>query len=840
MSQDLLINTANTLSVHFSPGEQKRYPNIALDAIFSFGDFKIHRNLTPNSLSAETGGYSFGNFSSLSSLSSATDTFNAYQVANITENELNIKRDNPNSYVYFGSFYTKVASSVNNIIANYPYAILAYDNFTGTTIINYLNNFNGTSSFSIPSSALTNQGNIIYASGYTRTNSADTIINLFTDYNQFEIELSSTTLHQSTFSINSYTHDYANSLLSFNVQGYVFSASTSASTLPIYIRPSLRRFFEYKNTVSDLEYQLLFEQVFLVPSPDTDTFERRSFVWPKSIDGFNPDTYGTAYDTYIESLFDSAVAVDDIKTNWMIRTMIPENYTELDSDSLIYTKLVNVYADEFDKIKKYIDNLAYAHSVDYQNEESIPDKLIYRLSRLLGWEPINEFNNTDVFEYLAKEDSTGYTKEMYNNDLWKRILISINWLYKKKGTRDALEFIFKLLGAPDCLIHFNEFIYKVNQSVSGNTSSSNDIFSEKIRSSTGYIEYENSNYVFQEGGPGRGNGDAYINQWRPEFDPQREVDNKKVYTGSSEFFGTENIVNTKEVEIDISPASAIECDVQEWFDLGFTTGTTISTGQFLNIDNAGVQLAIPPTISAMTMHQWLDYVYENGINPTNHKVIGYEQGHHSYFYPILRQIYLTYIYWNIPAELSNQLTFEQLESFVELIHRHFYDYIMRLIPATTIIDRNGVLYRNTIFNRQKFVYPPGINSGSEFQIKVPLSPDLTIQSHVVNSNINDVFDPTINSVNVVAELAKKFEQTINSTEVLSDFNSGVALSINAVSTNIQFYSTQSQDRDVIPQIEGVISRFPSQMIPQPGIPAVARTYRTRTYSDVQQSNTGIA
>jgi len=66
------------------------------------------------------------------------------------------------------------------------------------------------------------------------------------------------------------------------------------------------------------------------------------------------------------------------------------------------------------------------------------------------------------------------------------------------------------------------------------------------------------------------------------------------------------------------------------------------------------------------------------------------------------------------------------------------------------------------------------------------------------------------------------------------------LSINAVSTNIQFYSTQSQDRDVIPQIEGVISRFPSQMIPQPGIPAVARTYRTRTYSDVQQSNTGIA
>lgn len=839
MSQDLLINTANTLSVRTFPGKDKLYPDTNFNSIFTFGDFRINRDLTPNSLSAETGGYSFGNFSSLSSLSSATDVFNAHQVINITENELNIKRDEPNSYVYFGSFYTKIASAINNIVANFPYAILAFDNFTGTTLLNYTNNFDNTSTFSIPISAITNQGNIIYASGYTRSNSASTVINLFTDYDQFEIELSGTTPHQTTYSINSYTHDYSNSLLNFTIQGYLLSASTSASTFPTYIRPSIRRFFEYKNTVSDLEYQLLFEQEFLVPSSDTDTFERRSFVWPTTIDGFNPDTYGTAYDTYVETIFNSATAVDEIKTNWMLRTMIPENYTELDSDSLIYTKLVNVYADEFDKIKKYIDNLAYAHSVDYQNEESIPDKLIYRLSRLLGWEPINEFNSTDIFEYIAQEDSSGYTKEMYNNDLWKRILISINWLYKKKGTRDALEFLFKLLGAPDCLIHFNEFTYKINQSLSGITSTSNSVYSDKVRSSTGYIEYENSNYIFQEGGPGRGNGDAYINQWRPEFDPQREIDDKKVYTGSNEFFGTENVVNTKEVEIDISPAAAIECDVQEWFDLGFTLGRNLSLGQFEYIDSGGVRLAIPPTISAMTMNQWLDYVYINGINPRNHKVIGSEQSQHSYFYPILRQIYLTYFYWNVPLELSNQLTFSKLNNFIELIHRHFSDYILKLLPATTIIDRDGVLYRNTVFNRQKFVYPPGINSGSEFQVRTPLSPDLTINACFVNSNINNIFNPIIDSFSVVSQIADRFEQSINSFEVLATTTAGHQLSINAVTTNLNYMPTQTQDRDVLSQIEGVISTFPSQMVPQPGVPVVARTYRTRTYTDIQQAAQAI-
>jgi len=831
MSTELINNTANTLSVNASPGEQKRYPNIAQESIFSFGDFKIHRDLTPNFLSGETGGYSFGGFSSLSSLSAETEVFNAFKVLNIKENELNIKKKDPQSYVYFGSFYTKVATSINNIINNFPYALLAFDKNTGTTILNYVNNYNNTSSFSIPASAITNQGNVIYASGFTRTYSSSTPINLFTDYNQFEIELSSSTLHLSTYSIESYVYDYLNSLLTFQVNGYVLSANTSASTLPIYIRPSRRRYYEYKNSISDLEYQLLFEQEFLVPSLDTETFERRSFVWPTSIDGFNPDSYGSQYDSYVESILNSASAVDEIKTNWMIRTMVPENYIELDSDGMIYRKMINVYAEEFDKIKKYIDNLAYSHTVNYQNEESIPDKFLYRLSRLLGWEPINEFNDSDIFDYLAEEDSSGYTHEMYNQDLWKRILISINWLYKKKGTRDALQFVFKLMGAPDCLIHFNEFVYKINQSYSGLTSGSN--FSEKVRESTGYINYDSGLYVFQEGGSDRGNGDSYISQWQPEFNPIRQVDNKKIHTGSSENFGTENIVNTKEIEIEIGPADAIECDVQEWFDLGFTTGRTLSLGYFSHIDTAGVNLAVPSTVSAMTMNQWLDYVYANGINPRNHKVIGHSQGYHSYFYPILRQVYLTYFYWNVPGELSNKLTFRKIDKFIELIHRHFYDYVFRLIPATTIIDRAGVTYRNTVFNRQKFVYSPGINDGSEYQIRAPLNSNLIINSNTTNSQINDVLNSTVSSLNVVSVVADAFNQTINSTQVNNYFSQGIQFPISSVQTTFDFNSTSQIQRQQSSQPETVLcSIFPSEMVPQPNIPIAATVYKTKTRRDI--------
>lgn len=815
MSHDILINTANTLSVNASPGEDKRFPNTSIDAIFSFGDFKIHRDLTPNILSAETGGISFSNYSTLSSLSAGTDIFDAHKVINIHENELNLKKDDPNSYVYYGSFYTKVAAAINNIIQNWPYAILAYHYGTGSTILNYTNNYDQSSSFSIPISAITNQGELIYASGYTSSVSAETVLNLFTDWEQFEIQLSGGSVQTATtYTILSYNHDTVNGEMDFRIQGNLFTGNTSATTVPIYIRPTQQRFFQYKRTISDLEYQILFEEKFLVPNPDDDTFSRQTFSWPKSIDGFNPDTYGVLYDSYIETLLRSCSAVDEVKTNWMVRTMIPENYLELDSDGQAYRKLVSVYAEEFDKIKKYVDNLAYSHSVTYDNEESVPDKFLYRLSRLLGWEPINEFNDVDIFQYLAQEDSLQYTRNDYNVDLWKKILISINWLYKKKGTRDALQFIFKLMGAPDCLINFNEFVYKINQSITGTTAST---VSEKIND-TGYIDFTNSDYIFQEGGEGRGNGDAFINQWRPEFDPLRQADNRKVQTGDTEFFGTANLVNTKEVEIELSPAAAIECDVKSWYGLNYT-----------DILSADLEI-LPSAITAMTISQWMDYIYANSSSPTNRKVEGWT--HHNFYYRNLKNIYLTYYAWSFTNQVSNQLNFRKLESFLTLIQRNFGAYIDRLLPATTIIDRDGTTYRNTIFNRQKFVYPPGINSGSEFQIAVPPSPDLEINTCVVSATINDFIHPNVNTYDIVASVADNYNYSINSVVVENTFSTGINDTINAVTVNSELQTTNVQTLSSPPIFVGIVSFFPSSMTPQAQPNAIPTPYRTRTASDV--------
>lgn len=829
MSDIIQVDSGRTLSIHSSPGEDTRRPSLSTESIFSFGNFRLQRDLTPNVLSGQSTQLSFSNFGTINSLSNE-ETFDSTAVVNITTNDLNPKKDEANSYTYFGSFYTKVATSINNIVEKFPYGILSYDNGTGVTLHNYVNFLTGGSIFNIAVSGLTNQGNIIYASGYTASTSMYT---LFNDYTDFVIEMSSSTRYSQTFPILNYSYTASTGLMTFKIDGQIFSADTSATTVGVYILPSDQRYYSFKKTLSNLEYQLLFEQKFMVPNPDDDTFENRSFPWPKTLDGFNPDSYGSAFESYYSTLLRSCSLIDEIKTNWMVRTMIPENYIELDSEGGIYRKIITVYAEEFDKIKQYIDGIAFAHSVTYSNEEAIPNKFLHRLSKLLGWEPINEFNDVDIFEYLGKEDDDGLTVSDYNFELWKKILININWLYKKKGTREALEFIFKLMGAPDCLINFNELVYKIQQASTGTTT--NSLISAKVNNETGYPNYEaGSVYAFQENGAGRGDGDEYIKQWEPEFNPIREVDNRKVHTGDTSVYGTANVINSKQVNIELSPATAIECDVNDWYNLGFVSGGT-AVGVPTWVDVNGVAVHIPSSISGMSMGNWMDYVYRNAIDPRNRKTAGYKEGQHTYFYRSLRDIYIAYYYWNNPNSASSRVNFRKLESFLALVERNFGAYIQKLIPATTIIESDGVQYRNTTFNRQKFVYPPGINDGSEFKLLAPVSPDLEINAAYVTATINDFVNPQINGVTATVIVNKNYDKEIAGVEVTNDFNTSINPVISAVVIKSVIENVTANSNPVGPRFVGAIAPFPKGGVPQAQPPAVGRPFQTKTSSDVEQA-----
>ena len=53
------VNTANTLSLAFKPGQDIRFPSTSSDAIFTFGDYRIERSVEPDDLTGTSLNLSF-------------------------------------------------------------------------------------------------------------------------------------------------------------------------------------------------------------------------------------------------------------------------------------------------------------------------------------------------------------------------------------------------------------------------------------------------------------------------------------------------------------------------------------------------------------------------------------------------------------------------------------------------------------------------------------------------------------------------------------------------------------------------------------------------------------
>ena len=734
-------NSATTLSIRPTPGENKRLVDTNSEAIFTFGDFTVETNYSINYLSANTKDVQFGVFDNLETLNAVNFSTNI-SIPFVQRNELNLPKKNPKSHSYFSSFYTNVATSINNIISNFPYAILSYNN-GNVNVFDYTEYYNGktfekTCSFKIPISGLTNQGNVSIVSANTENN-----FSLPYDYDKFVIQLSGQT---DVFRIKDYS--YSGTYLYFEIYGLLkHDNPTSTHTDSLYIRPSVERLFNYNNTISSLETQLLNEGKFLIPAIDTvadDSFEQ-TFIWPRTIDGFAPDSYGASFETYKNSILKQAEKVDEEKTDIFIRTVIPENFLEHDSDGQIYRTIIQTYAHEFDNLKNYIDAMAYAHSVDYDNEETVPKKFLGKLSTLLGWKLSEGFNELDLFEYLTSDvDENSNSYSHFNVEIWKRILVNLVWLYKKKGTRDAIMFIFKLLGAPDCLINFNEFVYDITKNSTYDSAKVDD---------DGYINYASSQYIFQEGGFGRGNGDAYINQWRPEFNPTLRIDTNKIEIGDPTG-GTRSIVNTKEMQIGFSPAQAIECDVFSYYKNGgncWVWGSLSPPFSCLTIPFEYLHFSCddltPPNMADMTLAQYLDYVYTNSIDPTTRKTNA--QCHTTWGYPELQNAYLAY-YGSNCGDHNNNLNMCKLEAYLQLLEVQLGSYIAQLIPSTTIFeDGVATVYKNTVFSRQKFVYKEGVDKGSMFKRKIDerIHPSIKFPKLNLTQNENTKVKNTIVKIN---------------------------------------------------------------------------------------------
>ena len=272
--------------------------------------------------------------------------------------------------------------------------------------------------------------------------------------------------------------------IQFYVSGAPFGATATTINDDFQIRPNdyivdkvfQESFDEVEKFLVNRLVRPEYTAVFQVPQQNEygQTYtEYKQVTWPKQ-GPWNLDIRSFLFDRYLEEVQAIAVNLDSFKTNLISRFLITDSLKEFDTLGQKVEKIFQIYGRSFDQIKQFIDGLAYMTSVNYNPSNDIPSELLVNLARTLGWSsnfsPItNEDFLSSVFGNTSTPTYPGYARALTPTELnyayYRNLILNASYLFKSKGTRRSIEFLLRLIGAPDSLIEYNEHIYLADQRI---------------------------------------------------------------------------------------------------------------------------------------------------------------------------------------------------------------------------------------------------------------------------------------------------------------------------------------------------------------------------------------
>ena len=473
--------------------------------LFTNGNFNITVNLDPKPDIL----FTQGTRSKFFTLDDIVDSESQKQIEKNVQAKLNLDLTNPLSYVWYGSFKELLRASLIEIQDNWPAAIYV-DNkvgsVTGNNITEYVYNIESDeSTFKVNSNFFVNPYNIKYTvdSQYVATDSTDNPLrNLMTNYSSYVIEHNGIVRNVKGFSGST---QKTNSEITLVVEGnpfpeltgifipqFSFLATEVDASIPYFIKPNDSEIESFFTGLNELEANLLNREIYpeyrseILGTKITDNginlTSKKVLDFPILEDGYNLNFFDSFYVAYLDKLTELAEDLDESKTDIIIRKYTTEAISSFDTiprtdgDDLTLngekaTKLLRIYGVEFDYIKKYINGIKFAHVVTYNKKNNIPDALVKDLSFMLGLEPIDFIDDANFSKlYLPSNGagqfsgtSTNLTQQQIDIELYRRLILNIAWLWKSKGSRKAIEFLFRFIGAPESLVNFNEYIVMVDK-----------------------------------------------------------------------------------------------------------------------------------------------------------------------------------------------------------------------------------------------------------------------------------------------------------------------------------------------------------------------------------------
>jgi hypothetical protein len=392
------------------------------------------------------------------------------------------------NFTLFGSLSKRLSVSVSKIINFFPGGMEVFSSTTTFNVTKTADNISYDSVadetyLEIYASVVRNPFDLDYTVNSTRNLLLKEIVvsplrNFSVEYQNYSLFVNGIEYEIVTFTpLND-----GDTTLKFYISGNPFSGQ-SFSYDTLLIRPTdyyvnkvfNENFDQVENFLLNREVSPIYTAYFNTPvERDNGTYVFSYEILTFPVNGvWNLDISGIPFNSYLTKLSNIANSLDLYTTNLISRFLTAGAIKEFDTQDQKVDKILQIYGRSFDETKKFIGALAFMNSVHYNVGNDIPSQLLKNLAQTLGWNNnISPITNEQLLSsvFSAGENtftglSKGQTPEELNYQYYRNLILNSAYLFKSKGTRKSIEALMRLIGAPDAITEFNEYVYVADQKI---------------------------------------------------------------------------------------------------------------------------------------------------------------------------------------------------------------------------------------------------------------------------------------------------------------------------------------------------------------------------------------
>ena len=236
----------------------------------------------------------------------------------------------------------------------------------------------------------------------------------------------------------------------------ISSLQSSAGSGSVSIQNEINR---TQTTINSVKKEFDAFEKFLYTSSSYTTNDSDSLTYP-----YNGSTmYSSSNDVVLDWYYSiSNSAIDyDFNNSSRLSYNLPQHIKD-DSNNSDFILFFDMIGQHFDILYFYTKGLAKSRKLEHKLEDGIKNNLISHMLESLGWDTSSGTKSQVLWEYAfgtSKDGSSvsSMSGEDRQNEVWRRILNNLPYLYKHKGTKRAVHAALSCYGVPASLLTVMEF-----------------------------------------------------------------------------------------------------------------------------------------------------------------------------------------------------------------------------------------------------------------------------------------------------------------------------------------------------------------------------------------------